>query len=402
MKVLYLRTMFPLGIKAGGSVGHTAGVIHGFVKQVELDIYSNDALVEVHEDIHIIRPWICKWMPQSLMELFNNLQFLFFLKGKMGRYDIIYQRYSGFSFVGAYLSNKAKIPFILEFNSSEVWKMKNWSIKKNTLLKRMLSKFYKKFFAFPTVRFFERYNIKSAYRIIVVSNVLKEQLISSGVAEEKVFVNPNAVDPRKFHPNCGGKEIRDRLGIKEAFVFGFLGTFGQWHGVEEMAKAIVYFFRKHKEFCGKVVFLLIGDGVLLPNVKKILREGGIEDEVIFTGMIPQEKAPSYLDACDAFLSPHIANVDGSHFFGSPTKLFEYMAMGKGIIASNLDQIGEILEHGKTAYLVEPGNSISLADAMVQFLENPALCYEFGMCARKKALEDFTWDRHVEKILKAIE
>ena len=87
---------------------------------------------------------------------------------------------------------------------------------------------------------------------------------------------------------------------------------------------------------------------------------GISEYCTFTGLIPQVEAPNYLSCCDVFIAPHIQNTDGSPFFGSPTKLFEYMAMGRPIIASRLGQLDELLVHDKTAWLVEPGN-IELED-----------------------------------------
>ena len=66
------------------------------------------------------------------------------------------------------------------------------------------------------------------------------------------------------------------------------------------------------------------------------------------------------------------NPDGTPFFGSPTKLFEYMAMGKGIVASDLEQIGEVLEHGRTAWLVPPGDVDALADGLRRLIDDPAL------------------------------
>jgi glycosyltransferase involved in cell wall biosynthesis len=71
-----------------------------------------------------------------------------------------------------------------------------------------------------------------------------------------------------------------------------------------------------------------------------------------------------LDACDILVSPHIPLADGSDFFGSPTKIFEYMAMGKGIVASRLGQIGEVRGMMRRA-LVEPGNVPELARAIVE-------------------------------------
>ena len=77
--------------------------------------------------------------------------------------------------------------------------------------------------------------------------------------------------------------------------------------------------------------------------------------MIFTGSLPSDKVAEYLDASDILVSPHIPMPDGSRFFGSPTKLFEYMAMGKAIVASRLEQLAEVLEHDRTAWLVTPGN-----------------------------------------------
>ena len=80
------------------------------------------------------------------------------------------------------------------------------------------------------------------------------------------------------------------------------------------------------------------------DVKEILGEFLSSSFVCLTGIVPQKDAPKYLVASDILVSPHIPNADGSRFFGSPTKLFEYMAMGKAIIASDLEQIGEILKN----------------------------------------------------------
>jgi len=98
------------------------------------------------------------------------------------------------------------------------------------------------------------------------------------------------------------------------------------------------------------------------------------------------------------VSPHVPNSDGSPFFGSPTKLFEYMAMGKGIIASDLDQIGEILCHNKTALMVKPGDPDSLLNALKIFINNKELGNELGRAAREEAVAKHTWKEHTRKII----
>ena len=72
----------------------------------------------------------------------------------------------------------------------------------------------------------------------------------------------------------------------------------------------------------------------------------MEKYITLTGMIFFIRVSQYLAAYDILVSPHVPNSDGAPFFGSPTKLFEYMTTGKGIVASNLDQIGEVLKHKK--------------------------------------------------------
>src|SRR5204863_4239865 len=134
--------------------------------------------------------------------------------------------------------------------------------------------------------------------------------------------------------------------------------FGPWHGVLALADAIAL-----TPKAANVHFLLIGDGSLRAEVESRLRASGDLDRVTFTGVVTHDHVPVLLDACDILVSPHVPLADGSEFFGSPTKLFEYMAMGKGIVASRLAQIGDVLIDGETALLVEPGNEAQLSHAV---------------------------------------
>src|SRR5205807_10400464 len=114
-----------------------------------------------------------------------------------------------------------------------------------------------------------------------------------------------------------------------------------------------------------VRFLLVGAGKFREEVELIVRSAGLDRQVIFTGHVEHERVPALLDACDILVSPHVPLEDGSEFFGSPTKLFEYMAMGKGIVASRLGQISDVLEDESTALLVEPGNAAELTEAILR-------------------------------------
>src|SRR4029079_18728725 len=133
-----------------------------------------------------------------------------------------------------------------------------------------------------------------------------------------------------------------------------------------------------------VRFLLVGSGSLHVEVEKRLEAEVAVRRVIFTGAVGHKRVPGLLDACDILVAPHVPLADGSEFFGSPTKIFEYMAMGKGIVASRLGQIGEVLVDGETALLVEPGDVEELKAAILKLVEDAELRRRLGTNARAAA------------------
>ena len=221
-------------------------------------------------------------------------------------------------------------------------------------------------------------------------------LQQAGVAPEKIIVNSNGVDTEVFRPCVGGAAVRAELGLSvNELLVGFVGSFGPWHGVLVLAEAI-----KRIPAAVPLRFLLVGDGALYGEMKQMLRSESDLGRVIFKGAVSHEEVPPLLDACDILVSPHIPLAAGADFFGSPTKLFEYMAMGKGIVASRLGQIGEVLDHEKTALLVEPGNAHQLSDAIIRLAESRELREALGATARQVAIERHTWKRNAQNVIDA--
>jgi len=246
----------------------------------------------------------------------------------------------------------------------------------------------------PLLARFERLNLEAAARIFVVADVERRNLLRAGIADEKIVVNPNGVDTEKFRPHVGGDAVRRELGIREdETLAGFVGTFGPWHGVLTLAEAITLL-----PGDSRVRFLLVGAGKLREEVQRVLGAAGKEDRVIFSGHVEHESVPALLDACDMLLSPHVPLADGSEFFGSPTKLFEYMAMGKGIVASRLGQIGEVLVDQETALLTEPGNARALAEAILRLSSSGELRERLGSAARAAAIARHTWKHNAQRVL----
>jgi glycosyltransferase involved in cell wall biosynthesis len=204
------------------------------------------------------------------------------------------------------------------------------------------------------------------------------------------------VDVESFQPGIGGKRVRAELGIgDDETLVGFVGTFGPWHGVLALAEAV-----KLMPDAARVRFLLVGSGALRGEVERVLREGHAEHRAILTGAVEHERVPQLLDACDVLASPHVPLEDGSEFFGSPTKLFEYMAMGKGIVASRLGQIAEVLADEETALLVEPNDARELSEAILRLVNSPALRATLGAAARREAKARHTWTHNAARVLDA--
>jgi glycosyltransferase involved in cell wall biosynthesis len=228
---------------------------------------------------------------------------------------------------------------------------------------------------------------------------MREELLAHGIPAERILVNPNAVDPDHFRPGCGGDRVRHELAIaRDEIVIGFVGTFGPWHGTVVLQEAI----RCLLQIPGELLlrFLLVGEGPLLQEMRNSLRPYETSKQVIFPGIVPHDCVRSYLDAADILVSPHVPMPDGRPFFGSPTKLFEYMALEKGIVASNLDQLAQVLCHNETALLVEPGNVPELTAAILRLAQDPALRNRLGRQARRVAVERHTWHQNAARMLNA--
>jgi glycosyltransferase involved in cell wall biosynthesis len=232
----------------------------------------------------------------------------------------------------------------------------------------------------------------------VVSSALRDELVARGIPEDKILVNPNGVDPDVYSPQVDGSSVRRRFGLADKTVVGFIGTFGRWHGVEVLARAFASVLQQAPEYRSRLRLLLVGDGVCMPQVRRILEESGALSCCTLPGTVPQQEGPAYLAACDILVSPHVPNPDGSTFFGSPTKLFEYMAMAKPVVASRLGQIAEVLRHDETAWLVTPGQSEDLACGLREMVDNPDRRRRLGQAARAQILARHTWRHHTQRIV----
>jgi glycosyltransferase involved in cell wall biosynthesis len=386
-RLCYIKTDFWHDLKAGGSVTHTREFINaGCELGYEVKVFSCDPLVHyrLKPQVEVVEPSPGLYdLPIIFSQMEYNLRFPLALWRKLRgcALDGIYQRHSTNNFSGVALSALLKVPFFLEHNSSSVWIAKNWSAERTSIIPGLC----------------ERLNFSGAYRIAVVSEALKQGLLSAGLDDAKVSVNPNGVDPVRFGPHVDASAIRKTLPGGKLLV-GFIGVFGQWHGVLTLMRCVKHVIKD----CENAHFVIIGDGTLKQQMLDILRQDGTAEHVTFVGLVPHDLAPAHLNACDVLVSPHEDMADGSTFFGSPTKIFEYMATGKGIVASRVGQLGALLEDEQDALLAQQKNETELAEKIARLLRDPALRGRLGASARRKVATTYTWQENFRRAISPIE
>lgn len=384
-KIVYLRSTPGPGTQAGGAASHIKGVIGALIESgAELEVISNDSIAGLEASkvpLTVIPPRPFGGT-RALFDIHSNLDFTRAALPVIEKAnpDLIYQRYARFGWTGVVASLQTRRPLFLEYNGSEVWVARHWDhVGRLDLLAR-----------------YELLNLRAAARIFVVSEVERRNLERSGIHPAKIIVNPNGVDIQLFRPGVGGQDVRRKLQISDRdVVVGFVGTFGPWHGVLALADAI-----KSLPQDAPVRFILIGTGGLYTEVENLLSVERATGKVIFTGAVKHERVPALLDACDILVAPHVPLADESEFFGSPTKLFEYMAMGKAIVASRLGQIADVLTHDKTALLVEPGDPSELAASILKLVRSPEQRAQLGKNARDAAERAYTWKHNAKRVLDA--
>ena len=382
-RVVFLRSDLWSGVPAGGSVAHTSGVASGFAALgADLSFISTSApaLVDpARHPAHLVPPSRRYNILREVPYFAHALRFLAEARRTLASHpaDLLYQRFDPANWTGVALARERGIPLVLEYNGSEVWIADHWD---RPFRHRAL------FVAAEEV------NLKHADLIVVVSEVLRQGLAERGVDPDRLIVRPNGVDTDRYRPDVDGSLVRRRLGLGDAPVVGFVGTFGIWHGAPVLARAARRVLRERPQ----ARFLFVGDGRDRKDCEAIL--AAERESVRFTGLVPQAEGPGHLAAMDVLAAPHVDNPDGTRFFGSPTKLFEYMAMGRGIVASRLEQMGDVLEDGRTALLVPPGDEAALARALVRLVDDAALRARLGAAARARALERHTWTANVRGVI----
>ena len=292
----------------------------------------------------------------------------------------VWQRHELFHTAGFDLARRLSRPLVLFVDAPQVWEERQWGV-------RRLG------WAAVLEAAGDRRLLRSADVLACVSEEVAGAVAALGVHENRILVTPCSVDPAQFGPDVPGHTVRERLGLQDRLVVGWIGSFRPFHGLDLLLEAANSLANR----IPNLTILLVGDGQERPRLERLARLNGSLN-VVFTGTVPYGQMAEHIAAMDVAVLPAEAS-NGYHY--SPLKLVEYMASGKAIVAAQVGQVGRFLSDGVDALTVPAGNAPALAGAIERLAADPALRCAIGTRARETAVRERSWDRQVQQVLEAI-
>jgi glycosyltransferase involved in cell wall biosynthesis len=226
----------------------------------------------------------------------------------------------------------------------------------------------------------------SAY--VTITQALADELSRRYGRRERVFVVPDGAMPPER--STGGS----RVATDPRPVAAYAGHLYPWKGVDVFVRALAL----APEVDGLIVGGHPGEADLA-RVTALAHEMGVADRLEITGLVPPAAVAARLSRASFFVLPNTASAVSDRYT-SPLKLFEYLRLGRAIVASDLTAIREVLVDGRTGLLVPPGDAPALATALRRLAADPALAVRLGDAALARAA-DFTWDARAARLEAAL-
>lgn len=267
------------------------------------------------------------------------------------------------------------------------WAAKHWAKKKNVRLVFTWHTLYNQYAHFAPIipeRLAAWWTIRNAVgyantcdQVVVPTPSVKKIIQNWGVTNENIVAIPTGVDEKEF-ANADGKDVRKKYGIASDDVLTFfIGRITAEKNMEFLMRSIAIALEKND----KLKFLVCGGGDQIENMKKIAKENGVSEKVIFTGLVPYEDRKNYFAASDFFVYSSKSETQGMI-------ISEAMYMGLPVVALNATGVKDMVKNHETGILVEE-NIQEFVRAIKMLAENQTLSKEFSLEAKRVAKEQYT-------------
>lgn len=284
--------------------------------------------------------------------------------------DLVYERYSLWGRSASAWSRHAGVPHLLEINAPLVEEQQQHRV----LVDR------------AGAQAAAAAAISSATAVLCVTEPVARWAAGHTPDPARVHVLPNGVDTSRITPARGGPR-----GPSDPFVVGFVGTLKPWHGVQTLLSALALLTADDPSYR----LLLVGDGPEAASLAETADRLGVRDQVEMTGALDPERIPEQLHRMDVAIAPYPALAD---FYFSPLKVYEYLAAGLPVVASDVGDLPDILDGGRLGVLVEPDQPAELAAAIAALRADPQRRALLAREGRAQAVRRHDWSDVLSRAL----
>jgi glycosyltransferase involved in cell wall biosynthesis len=320
--------------------------------------------------------WLRKMLPPAafeMLELAYNIPAYLRLSAaaRAFRPDVLYERYNLFLLAGLLLRRRRGLPMLLEINSPLAAERSEFGrLQLKAIARRCEAALW-----------------RGADVVLPVTHVLAAQVREIRKEGGWIQVAPNGADPCRWPDPDTAAVARQRLGLDAgAVVLGFVGFVRAWHGLDWGVEALA-------DLPDNVHLVVVGDGPACAPLQARAEALGVHGRVHLLGRVPHDQVGAHMRGFD------IALQTASTPYASPLKLFEYMALGRAIIAPDQANIREVLTHGQNALLFKAGREEAFRMALRRLCLDAGLRERLGQNARRTLDETpYTWANNATRIV----
>ena len=241
------------------------------------------------------------------------------------------------------------------------------------------------------IRALETHIARKADAVAVICEGLRSDLIARGIGGDKVMVSPNGVDLALFgDPPPPDHELGERLGLIGKDVVGFIGSFYDYEGLDDLIAAMPMLVAERAQ----AHLLMVGGGPMEPALRKQALESPVADRIHFIGRVPHHEVERYYSLIDVLAYPRKAMRLTE--LVTPLKPLEAMAQRRLVAASDVGGHRELIEDGVTGALFPPDNPVALAGALSGMFEDRSGWEQRRNVAQAFVERDRNWSSNVSR------
>ena len=320
---------------------------------------------------------ITRHMPEFVFETLEVLYNLIALRQirreiKQQKPTLIYERYSLFMFASVWYAKRRGIPLILEVNDSALVERV-----RKLLFKSLACKI-------------EQWIFRNASGLVFISGYFQNLATSHYSNIAASVVSPNAADTNVFNPEkYDSQQAKAHYGLSNKTVCGFAGAFHHWHGIDWFVEDCLSELKNHPN----LVLFLVGDGPRHQFIETLAAENDLSEQIVMPGRLAHDDIPRAIAAMDFGIIPD------SNDYGSPMKLFEFMAMGKGMLVPSFAPIEEVVTNNHNSWLFHKRDRQDCIKRFFEISTDHAMQQQVGQNAIEYIETQRQWRHNVEQIIK---